>query len=163
MPTEKKEYCWTALIIVVFVGLILTIGGWYIKKALNLDSSSSVIAMGMMYITTLLLIKSLPFMTARQTNRGVEPPHCYNNPGMDWLSLLVMFGMLMFCKVVLRHSSTYSLGQNMHIDTTVLLMMLGYILLFIISPPMQDGTRGPIMPWFQKHVNRYKEEIRTNN
>ena len=60
MPIEKNEYCWTALIIVVFVGLILTIGGWYIKKALNLDSNSSVIAMGMMYITILLLIKSLP-------------------------------------------------------------------------------------------------------
>lgn len=154
------NYCWTSLIIVLSVGLFLTSTAWYIKGALELDSKSSIVGMGMLYIMILLIIKTLPMMATRVgANREIIPPHCYVNPGMDWIGLGVMFFALFMIKIIIRDSSTIYLGKNFELDSTIMLMMLAYLVLFIISPPLEDGRRGPIMPWFQKRMNSVKKEF----
>lgn len=153
---KMGDYCWSALVIVMGVGLLLTTMAWYIKEALELDSKSSIIAMGMMYITILLLLKTLPVFAPSTSKKA----SCFSIPGMDWMGISVMFGMLFFCKVILRHNTTLSIGQNMHLDTTILLMMLGYLVFFIIAPPLKEGQkRGPVMPWFRRKMEVLQQEM----
>lgn len=143
-----QKYCWPSLIIVLTIAFMLMTFSSYIKGVLELDSSNASVAMGMFFICALLVVKTLPFMACRVQD-GMIKTHCYNLVGMDWMSVSLLFATLIWIKLVWRKTSTFMLGKNLEIDSTVLIMTLAYVAWFFIMPPLDDGRgkRAGLMPW----------------
>lgn len=150
------SYCWTSLAIVIAVGLAISLSSWYIKKLFHLTSESVVITMGLLYLCTLLLAKTVM--------QSMESQPCFTTSGFDLWAVMVMVATLVFAKLVLANATAIPIGGNgLSLDTTVLLMMLAYVALFVLWPPMKNGEHGPWFPWVEKSVQRLRNNLKSPN
>lgn len=150
------SYCWTSLAIVIAIGLVISLSSWYIKKLFHLTSESVVITMGLLYLCTLLLTKTVL--------QGMESPPCFTTAGFDLWAVLSMVAMLVFAKLVLANATAIPIGGNgLSLDTTVLLMTLAYVALFVLWPPMKNGEHGPWFPWVEKTVRGVQNNLKSPN
>lgn len=148
MASTEASYCWSGMAAVVLVGLLMSAITPTVMYFLKLERGSAV---GLLFLVLLLLLRSVMPMD-----------HCLRTSAISPTSMAVLCVMLLTCHL-LFDGSLIATFAGYPLNVSIVFMLLGYLGLCYVSPPLADGTRGAVPQMLQRTKQRWANSVKPEN